>query len=147
MIHTVLINSRNLYSGTITNGTYLIDWTLMPEKKYLLRWGFGGGIVNGTLINKVCLLHMDLGQSKTFVSDDTVVRSKNTQCIGVLVLNEESESSFLYGDKNINSCIFLQNRPSNNEFKVSLKTLSGDDWLSVNSINEYIINLSFEEIE
>ena len=81
MIHTVLINSRNLYSGTITNGTYLIDWTLMPEKKYLLRWGFGGGIVNGTLINKVCLLHMDLGQSKTFVSDDTVVRSKNTQLV------------------------------------------------------------------
>jgi hypothetical protein len=109
MIHTILLNSRNLYSGNISNATYLIDWGLLPSnKQFRVRFGFGGGVVNmSTGINSIALLHVDLGQSKVFTTDNTVVRSKTSQCIGVLVPNEQSSSTFMYGDKNLNGPIFF----------------------------------------
>lgn len=148
MIHTILLNSRNLYSGTISDGTYLIDWGLLPEKKYRVIWGFGGGTVNQTGGNNVAMLHVELGQGKIYTADSNVVRGKNTLCIGVLVPNEEgSTQTFMYGDKNINGPIYLSNRPTNNEFSVSIRNLTGGLWTDSvgGTMQEYIINLSFEE--
>jgi hypothetical protein len=151
MIHTILLNSRNLYSGNFSSGTFLIDWGLLPnDKKFRVRWGFGGGVVDtSTGINNVALLHVDLGQSKVFTTDNTVVRSKGTQCIGVLVPNEESTTTFMYGDKNINSAIYLASRPYNNEFSVKISNLSGGAWTDSvgGTMQEYLINLSFEELD
>jgi hypothetical protein len=151
MIHTILLNSRNLYSGNISNATYLIDWGLLPSnKQFRVRFGFGGGVVNmSTGINSVALLHVDLGQSKVFTTDNTVVRSKTSQCIGVLVPNEQSSSTFMYGDKNLNGPIFLASRPYNNEFSVKISNLTGGAWTDSvgGTVQEYVINLSFEELD
>lgn len=151
MIHTILLNSRNLYSGTISSGTYLINWGLLPsDKKFRVRWGFGSdGGINQSSGNTVSLLHIDLGQSKVYTTDNRLVMSRGSQCIGVVVPNEESTSTFMYGDKNINGPIYLTSRPYNNEFMVKFTNLSGALWTDSvgNTMQEYIINLSFEEID
>lgn len=150
MIHTILLNSRDMYSGNTSDGRFLIDWALLPDKKFKVTWGFGGGSIDmSTGLNDICLLYVELGQDNIYISDTKNVRGTRSRCIGVVVPNETlTASTFLYGDKNINGPVFLDSRPTNNEFSVSLKNLAGQRWVdSVGGIlPEYILNLSFEEM-
>jgi hypothetical protein len=147
MIYNVLLNSNNRVTGTSTaNSRFYFDFGIMPEGRYALEWGFSCSGVD-TTINKIGLLSVELGQSTVYSATSTNIRALSTNVIGVVIPNEQSNSSFLYGDHNLNSTIIL-NRPTNNEFAVTIKTLGGLDFVdSVSApISEYLLFLSFEKI-
>lgn len=146
-IYNVLLNSNNRIVGTTTaNARYYFNWGIMEEGKYKLEWGFSCNNVD-TTINKIGLLSAELGQHTVYSATATNIRASSTLIIGVVIPNEQSNSSFLYGDHNLNSPIEL-NRPCNNEFSVTIKTLDGLDWVDSSSvaIPEYLLYLNFEKI-
>jgi hypothetical protein len=78
-------------------------------------------------------LHVELGQDNNFTTSSTRIQSSNTRELGRFA-----------GRININQCLELRNRPSNNVFSVKLidnitNTLADEEY-------EYMVRLSFERI-
>jgi hypothetical protein len=78
-------------------------------------------------------LHVELGQDNNFTTSSTRIQSSNTRELGRFA-----------GRININQCLELRNRPSNNVFSVKLidnitDTLADEEY-------EYMVILSFERI-
>jgi hypothetical protein len=148
-IYNVLINSNNRVAGgtTTSSAKYFFNWGVLPEGKYLLRWGFTSSNVN-TMVNKVALISVNLGQSSVYTASSSSVSATTTSIIGTAIPNETDVSSFLYGDTNTNGIIFLNNAPSANHFAVELYHLNGTLWTDGvgNPMSEYSLALNFEKI-
>jgi hypothetical protein len=149
-IYNVLINSNNRVAGgtTTSSANYYFNWgSVLPEGAYLLRWGFTSSNVN-TMINKIAVISVNLGQSSVYTASSSSVRASTTNIIGSAISNESDLSSFLYGDSNTNNIVFLSNAPSVNEFTVTITDLAGNLWTDAgsNPLPEYMLALNFEKI-
>lgn len=148
MIYTVLINSNSRQSGSVSNGTYLYDFSNFQNGSYKLTWGFCSGSLTLT-VPKVLLLSVDLGQSTVFLASSNATRAINTNIIGTCIPNETGVT-FMYGDKNSNSSIILSGKPPNNQFNIRLLSTDAIPVDFTDSANlpltEFILSLSFEKI-
>lgn len=151
MIYSVVLNSNLKSSGTVANANYYFDWSVLPNTKYKVSGCFTSSAVNETSILDIAMLEVQLGQSKVFKSNATQTRASSTNCIGFLLANSTTTSSFLYGDITTIPPTFLYNRPNTNDFNV--KILTNDaipiEWTDAVglAITEYILILTFETID
>ena len=149
-IYNVLINSNNRVAGGLTTSSsrYYFNWGIMEEGEYLVTWGFTSSNIN-TTVNKIGLVSINLGQSNVYTASSSNTRASTTNIIGSIIPNENDVSSFLYGDRNTNGVIRLNQRPQSNEFTVEITSL--DNLLWVDSvgvpITEYLLSLNFERID
>ena len=148
MIYTVILNSNLRTSGTVSNAMYNFDWGIMENGEYILTWGFCSGNVAATTGDTI-ILSADLGQRNVFLCNPLITRASSTLIIGTLIQNENTTSSFFYGDKNTNGPILLQ-KPQSNQFNVKLQTVGATpiDWVDSASqpMGNYILNLSFLKV-
>jgi hypothetical protein len=144
MIYTVILNSNLRSSGTVGNAVYNFDWGIMEPGEYILTWGFCSGnvVVN---IGDTIILSAELSQRNVYLCSPIATRASSTLIIGTLIQNETG-TSFFYGDKNTNGPILLQ-RPQNNQFNVKLLTVGAVpiEWVDSagQPLGNYILNLSF----
>lgn len=145
-IYNVLLNSNNRVVGTTTaSATYYFDWSVLEDARYLLTWGFVCSNIDATT-PKLGLVSANLGQCNVFLATSVNTRATTTNILGTVIPNEAGVS-FLYGDINTNQPILL-NRPQNNEFNVTIRTIDGLEWTDsvLAPIPEYSLSLNFEKI-
>ena len=160
-IHTFVINSSSgtnqLYTdnaGTSTmdlrsNG-YFIDWSLLPESKYKMNFTFSSS-AHSALLNHCVLLYCDMAQFNTTFAQpiNSVLNTRlNYSFIGYAQLSLISAKCFLYADVNTNQPLYLENRPSNNQFIVYIlnNDLNRTAYEETTLFVDYNLVLTLEEI-
>lgn len=150
MIYTVILNSALRSSGTTSNATYYFDWSILPESKYKMTAVFTSGSANMGSVVDIALLEVQLGQTAVFKANSTQTRATSTNCVGFLLPNETSTSTFMYGDITTIPPLYLNNKPNTNTFYVGIMTndevpVLWDDYVST-QLFDYVLILTFETI-
>lgn len=162
-IYTIVLNSVQGIAQPYTDGAnttttdirsigYFYDWSLLPNKKYKLNFNFSTTGHTSTLANTINL-YSDFAQLNTRFATSPVGAITNTRLnysfLGMAKLTIIGANSYLYADENLNGTIYLDNRPSNNNF--SLYILNSDinksAYSSTTLFGNYTLTLSFEELE
>lgn len=158
MIYTVVLNSKN-NSGTSTiqtnRGTryYNIDWSFLPQgKKYKVSFTFKSTRIQTTALTADTLIQLNVnftGSPNTYVAVPTGGRNVSN-LLGVIYVENVSDNTdqryqALLTD---NLPIFLNDRPSNNQFLVQMYGVGGVEYVTPNTAGlEYILTLLFEEMD
>ena len=153
-IVNVVLNSNNALSGSANNNaSYSIDFgaILKPMTPYKLHWTYVGQPNVLTTASKLAQVQVDFNMEQ--YSGGSVYGAPTTLTIGCLrsfYLN--GTTNYLFSDDNNNPPIYLQNRPSNNNFTVRVVTNDATpvlwtDNTGVPAVNgNYILTLSFQEL-
>jgi hypothetical protein len=103
-----------------------------------------------TTLTDIAMLEVQLGQHYTYTADSLQTKALTSNCLGFLLPNSTTVSTFIYGDITTIPPLFLNNRPNSNEFFVKLKTNDNpsvfwDDAAGV-VLGDYVLILTFETI-
>lgn len=155
-IVNVILNSNNAISGsTNSNANYFVDWSaiLKLNTPYKLHFTYVGQSNVLTAASKLAQVQVNFLMENYFNKTNNTIGVPKTFTIGVLrsaYLNGTINN--LYAGDNDNPPIYLENRPLNNNFNVSVLTNDATpvEWKDnaatpvVN--NNYILTLSFQEM-
>lgn len=161
-IYTIVLNStlgtNQAYidnAGTSTtdirNVGFYYDWSLLPNKKYKINFSFITSSHTSTGSN-VCNVYCDMAQLDTRFGNPpyTAVSNRLNYCyLGSLKFSLIGASSYLYADNNTNGNIYLNGRPTNNNFTISLinNDLNKTAYSSTTLFSNYTLTLTLEELE
>jgi hypothetical protein len=153
-IVNVVLNSNNAISGsTNNNASYSIDFgsILKPRTPYKLHFTYVGQPNVLTAVSKLAQVQVDFNMEQ--YSGGSISGAPTTLTIGCLrsfYLN--GTTNYLFCDDNNNTPVYLQNRPSNNNFTVRVLTNDATPVLWTDNAgtpvanNAYILTLSFQEM-
>lgn len=153
-IYNIVLNSLNKVAGGANNSCYYhFDWSVLPRGEYKVTFNYQGG-PNTISFYYLCLLSVDLGQSKIFTSSSIRTIAPSTQVIGHLLSYNvkpvtTTNSSYLASSLN-NTAVYLNSVPTNNQFLVQvISQWDGELYLDEfgNPNADYILILSLELIE
>ena len=134
MIYTTVLNSNQHFGATPTNTatvSYNVDWGyLNNEKKYKMRMFFNSREFASADANSVYLVYAD------FVSGSNTIHSilNNVGIVGSNFIGMIHPETVSHGGNNSvhlqahsvdSAYIYLNNRPSNNIFTVSIRNMDG----------------------
>ena len=150
------LTSNNCTASTASNANnnkeYYVDWSQLPQGKYAVTWTMNAS--NNTFGSPIvtAFVHADLETSNTFLTTNTNYPATRTRCIGSLFVGYSTSAlNSLYADLSTNPPIYLNSRPSDNVFNVSILTNTGALWLDKATtpiaIRDYVLNLNFELLE
>ena len=93
-------------------------------------------------------VYVDLGTTNIFTTKSQNDPAIRTRCIGTLFIGS---LNCLNADTHSNPAFYLNSRPSNNIFNVSILNPSGGYWVDKAvtpvAIGDYVLNLSFQLLE
>lgn len=151
MIYSVVLNSNERVSGTVTNAIYSYDWSIFPaNKKMKVTSLFNSGLVNLSASAPIALLEIQLGQSHNYKVINSGTKSMTSNIVGYLQSNTNTSVTYLHGDNNSLFPIYLDSRPLQNDFYVRIINNASTPiaWTDgVSGILEYSIILSFEILD
>jgi hypothetical protein len=150
MIYSVVLNSNLKASGTNSNAMYYFDWSILQNSKYKMTAVFSSGLADMTSLADIAMLEVQLGQSTVYSVNATQTRASTTNCIGFLIPNATTTSTFMYGDITTIPPLYLSNRPNTNDFSVKIMTndlppVLWDDYAGLQLL-DYVLILTFESI-
>lgn len=156
-VTNVIINSNNKISGTNNNATYNIDWgsILKDRTAYRLHFTYMGGFNTFTAAstNKIACVYSDIQTSSNRMTSTT--GAMTTQMMGYLKIQQIQPSinlAYLTAEDNTNVHMFLDSRPMNNTFTISIYDNASTPALYLDNNgtpappNNYILILSFSEL-
>ena len=139
-------------SNANNNKDYYVDWSQLPQGKYSVTWSLNAS--DNTFSSPIILpfVYVDLGTTNIFTTKSQNDPAIRTRCIGTLFVNNATASlNCLYADTHSNPAFYLNSRPSNNIFNVSILNPSGGYWVDKAvtpvAIGDYVLNLSFQLLE
>lgn len=154
-IVNVILNSNNKTSGTTQQAFYTVDWSaiLKNHTSYYLHFTYIGGAntITGTRIPTV---YADF-QTSNIQNTSTSYGAQTSQMLGYImptVLQGASSTSYLQSLDNTNVPTFLENRPMNNNFCISIYDNASPPALFLDNAGTpanpapYILVLSFREV-
>lgn len=152
----IQLNSSNCTAQTASNANnnkdYYVDWSQLPQGKYSVSWSLNASdnIFSTPIV--LPFVYVDLGTTNIFTTKSQNDQAIRTRCIGTLyVSNSTASLSCLYADTHSNPAFYLNSRPSNNIFNVSILNPSGALWVDKAptpvAIGDYVLNLSFQLLE
>lgn len=149
--YTVVLNSVNGVGQFNTQKTYLFDWSVFQSGKYLVSFSYIGkdDILKGT---KLPLLYAQLGGSKVYTTGTTIA-SHPFAFLGALRVGTLSNdgTTHLQAENQTNPPIFLDSRPSSQQFTVEIQDETGalflDQGVPIGDINGYVLTLFFTLLE
>jgi len=157
-IVNVYLNSNNKISGTNNNATYNIDWgsVLKNNTRYRLHFTYMGGMntFSAAMTNKIACIYSDIQTSSNRMSSTN--GAMTTQMMGYLKIQQVQpnvNAGYLTAEDNTNVPMYLDSRPLNNTFTISILDNQATPalYLDVNASpavpGNYIMVLSFQEIE
>jgi|GEM_PF-4782111 len=146
--YTIILNSRSRNSGGSTQfATYSLDWNILPDQPYLVYFSFVASdcatYIAGTAFAGQILTDFG-GINNTFAPISNRQQMQNSLILGSLRKSVSSGNNFyLYANKNDNPPIYLNGRPNNLRFPV---TILADNGLAfdISMLDAYILTLYFE---
>ena len=163
-IVNVVLNSNNKASGTNNQATYYMDWSsiLKNNTSYYLHFTYLGGsnVITGT---KLALVYADF-QTSNKANSSTQNGASSTQFLGFLkpiVFVGSSNTDYLQAEDNTNVPTFLETRPTNNQFTITIYDNASPPALFLDNTPvavgppatqpvanaNYVLVLSFREVE
>ena len=154
-ITNVIINSNNKIAGTNNSATYNIDWgsILKDRTCYKLHFTYMGGIntFSAAMTNKIPLIFTDIQTTSNKTTSFTGAMS--TQFMGYLKIQQVAPNvngSYLTAEDVTNVPMYLESRPMNNTFKISIFNNANPPVAYIDTASaqpsNYILVLSFEEM-
>jgi len=148
MTYTLLINSADSNSGTISNtrfffnSRFFFDWDIFEDIKYKVYVEFVSSALTTSFV-KIPSLFIELGQSASFSANRTLIVAQTTQFVGQLYKVETKTSPYLISNSN-GQCIYLLHRPNVKDFNIKILNDDGSPFTSETAFS-YTIKLTFEE--
>lgn len=154
-IVNVVLNSNNkIVGGTNNQAQYYIDWgaILKNNKKYRLHFTYIGqsNTCTGT---KIPCIYSDIQTSSNVTTGNGAM---STQFMGYLKIQQyapNQNTNYLTAEDNTNVPLYLNNRPMNNLFTITIYDNASPPALFLDQAaipvvpGNYIMVLSFQEIE
>lgn len=155
-IVNVILNSNNKTGGTNNQANYSFDWgaVLKNNVPYYLHFTYIGGAntITGT---KLATVYSDI-QTTNKQNTSTNSGAGSTQMLGYLKIQQyapNNNTNYLTAEDNTNPPLYLDNRPMNNNFTISIfdnaapPVLFLDNAATPAQPANYILILSFQEYE
>jgi hypothetical protein len=152
----VILNSNNKASGTNNQATYYIDWSsiLKNNQAYYLHFTYIGGknTIDGS---NLALLYGEFNTSNK-LNTATASGAMSSQMLGFLkpiVFVGSTNADYLQAEDNTNSPTYLDRRPNNNQFTITVYDNAATpalwkDQAAVPVVNaNYVLMLSFRECD
>lgn len=123
-LYNIVLNSND---ATISGTDYLFsfDWSVIPDGNYLVHFSFNTATVNTVANPQIAMIYSTaLSGSNTFIATNTVGRAsaQSSLFLGVAYPYIVSTTSTLHAEDSTNPPVFLNTRPRNNQFSVSVLT-------------------------
>ena len=157
-IHLLAKKGTQVVNGSDNQVKFNFDWNVLPKGKYKVSFTFVGA-KNVLLGNNLCLVHCNLGNSKSFEANGST-SAQTSNILGHLFPSSLSTSNtgvnYLYAKLNSNSPIILDSLPITNEIIVELLNNAvpavaffDDNDLSVEPVGSdrgWVLSLSLEHL-
>lgn len=154
-IVNVVLNSNNKVSGTNNQATYNIDWAsiLKNNTPYELHFTYLGSANTITGTNLAVVYADFITSNKS--NNSTQNGASSTQILGFLKVAQfapNNNTNYLSAEDNTNAPTYLDTRPNNNLFTISIYNNASTPalWTDQNAApavnGNYIMFLSFREI-
>jgi hypothetical protein len=155
-IYNFCLNSNFGGNTPATSSSFFIDWSVLPQGEYKVRFTFTSSITATDLGNVTnAVLYLDLGQASTSIIESSAALNGNAYRGGFLgCLRPTSYTTgttaatdfitFLYADINTNPPVYILSRPRNNSVSVDIHTSSITTNANFSPIGDYVLTLSFE---
>ncbi len=147
-IYNIILESTvgtGIYNHT---KTYYIDWGRLPQGEYKVSFAFNSSeviTVNATIPN----IFIDLGQGlNTFIAQNSTASSSyRSSYLGFLLTTGTGGGNSLFCDTTTNPPVYIDNRPTNNNFLVEILRNTAPFGENYNDpqIGQYTLVLSFEK--
>ena len=121
--YTIILNS-NLGAGALNNvKTFNFDWSIIPDRNYEVHFNFNSMPMSLTWISQpLCMIYSDLFVGGNTFMPTTTNGAPTSQALGVAFPFVQSATSFIHAEDGSTPPIFINTRPRNNQFTVSLLT-------------------------
>ena len=151
-IYTIVVNSGSKNAGsTTTDAFYNIDWSVLPDNtKFKVGMSFVSDTVNITSYSSIASIYIFIGAVHSYRTSNVGTFSRITNIVGNLAPLALSTTTFLQADADKNNKVWLQTRPKNNVFRITISNNTTFAPWTDNvgaSINAYILLLTFETVE
>lgn len=152
-IVNVILNSNNKTSGTTQQAFYTVDWgtVLKNNTAYYLHFTYIGGN-NSITGSRIATVYADFNTAN-IQNGATSYGAQTSQMIGFVmptVLVGSTNTSYLQALDNTNVPAYLENRPNNNNFCISIYDNNAPPVLFQDNATAnpapYILVLSFREV-
>lgn len=123
-LYNIVLNSND---ATVSGTDYLFsfDWSVIPDGNYLVHFSFNTLTVNTVANPQIAMIYSTaLTASNTFAATNTAGRAsaQSSLFLGVAYPYIVSTTSTLHAEDSTNPPVFLNTRPRNNQFSVSVLT-------------------------
>ena len=147
-IYNIILESTvgtGIYNHT---KTFYIDWGRLPQGEYKITFAFNSSeviTVNATVPN----IFIDLGQGfNTFIAQNSIASSSyRSSYLGFLLATGTGDGNSFYCDATTNPPVYIDNRPTNNNFLVEIRrnTAPFEENYNDPEIGQYTLILSFHK--
>lgn len=145
--YTVVLNS-NLSTGTPTDAQFNFDWSVLPDRNYIVHYSYNSSNMN-IATGKVCLISSDIfSNSNIYFATGQGGRtaSQSTNILGVAYPYIYGAVSALHADDSTAPPIYLNGRPTMNQFTIHIKTADATP-VSYPNLAEWVLILRFEPVD
>lgn len=123
-VYNIVLNSNN---ATLSGTDYLFsfDWSVIPDGNYLVHFSFNTLTVNTVANPQIAMVYSTLiSGSNTFEATNQagIARAQSALFLGVVYPYIVSTTSTLHAEDTTNPPAFINSRPRNNQFSVSILT-------------------------
>jgi hypothetical protein len=123
-LYSVVLNSNN---ATVSGTDYLFsfDWSVIPDGNYLVHFSFNTSTLNTVANPQIAMIYCDaLSGSNTYIASNQADRAsaQTTTLLGIAYPYIVSTASTLHAEDSTNPPVFLNTKPRNNQFSVSILT-------------------------
>ena len=145
--YTVILNS-NLSTGTATDAQFNFDWSVLPDRNYLVHFSFNSSNMN-IATGKVCLISSDIfTHTNTFIAGSQAGRTsaQSSNILGVAYPYIYGAVSALHADDSTAPPTYINTRPTANQFSVHIKTADATP-VAYPNLAEWVLVLNFTPVD
>lgn len=145
--YNIVLNS-NLATGTPTDALFNFDWSVLPDRDYIVHYSYNSSNMN-IATGKVCLISSDIfSNSNTYFATGQGGRtaSQSSNILGIAYPYIYGAVSALHADDSTAPPIFLNGRPTMNQFAIQIKTADATP-VSYPNLLEWVLILQFEPVD
>jgi len=122
--YNIVLNSND---ATVSGNDYLFsfDWSVLPDRNYLVHFNFNTLTQNTVTSPAIAMIYSTaLSASHTFVASNNTGRAsaQTSNFLGLAYPYVISTTSSLHAEDSTNPPIYLNTRPRNNQFAVTILT-------------------------
>lgn len=145
--YTIVLNS-NLATGTTTDAQFNFDWSVIPNRNYMVHYSFNTSNMN-IATGKVCLISSALFSSaNTYFATGQDVRTgaQSSNVLGVAYPYIYGTASALHADDSTAPPIYINARPTLNQFTIHVKTADATP-IDYPNLSAWVLILRFTPVD